>query len=388
MRSAGSMSRPGFRNSWFKAFLSLFVVLGLIQADLQSQTIRERIRERRQARRQSGQGDSTRQGEPAQVSGATSCGGQLNVGFQIVQFKSGLKAGAWYPTTNAEQTYDYANGLATALAINAPVADCERYPVVVFSHGFGGCGTQSAFITEGMARAGYVVIAPDHRDSKCKVDQPRQGRMRFERAEVPFRDPERWTDKTYIDRRDDIRTVLDQMPGMQPFSGHVDTNRIAGAGHSLGGYTMMGMGGGWDNWEDSRIKALLLLSPYGAPFLSHNRVRDINVPVMFQGGERDRGITPYLRKSGGVYDQARKPKYYLELKDQGHLDWTVAACRGAASIDSCVNSSEKLRVTTDESITFLNRYLKGEDRRGAAASLGDTRRRDSSAIADFRSETD
>ena len=39
-------------------------------------------------------------------------------------------------------------------------------------------------------------------------------------------------------------------------------------GHSLGGYTVLGVGGGWAHWKDPRVKAILALSPYAAPFIN------------------------------------------------------------------------------------------------------------------------
>src|SRR5580698_2997141 len=34
------------------------------------------------------------------------------------------------------------------------------YPIILFSHGFLVCGTQSVFLTESLAEAGYLVLAP------------------------------------------------------------------------------------------------------------------------------------------------------------------------------------------------------------------------------------
>src|SRR5258708_3056475 len=40
-------------------------------------------------------------------------------------------------------------------------------PIVVFSQGSGGCATQSTFLTEALARHGYFVVAPNHKE--CRV---------------------------------------------------------------------------------------------------------------------------------------------------------------------------------------------------------------------------
>jgi len=347
----------------------------------QSQTLRERLRQRREARK----GDTVPQ--TAEAHGTANCSSGPNVGYRIVSFGSGKRAAVWYPSLAAEKSLAYANGLSSGVAENAPVADCGSYPLVVFSHGFGGCGTQSVFVTEALARHGYIVAAPDHKDAGCKVDEPK-GRFKLQRAETPFRQPEKWSDKSYPDRRDDMRALLDQLPKMMEFSGRIDTSRIAGMGHSLGGYTMMGMAGGWDSWKDSRLKALVLFSPYAAPFLEQNKLSKISVPVMYQGGQRDFGITPGLRKPGGVYDKSNAPKYFLELKQQGHLDWTVKACQGDGTVDKCLDEA-RAKTVTDTAIAFFDRYLKGSgaSSRPTASTSGDLRAAaDPSVVADFRAQ--
>ncbi len=39
----------------------------------------------------------------------------------------------------------------------------EKYPLLVFSHGFGGCPMQSVYLTSALAHAGFIVLAPRHR---------------------------------------------------------------------------------------------------------------------------------------------------------------------------------------------------------------------------------
>jgi hypothetical protein len=41
------------------------------------------------------------------------------------------------------------------------------HPIIIFSHGFHGCATQSRFLMTAFAAAGYLVIAPNHRDATC-----------------------------------------------------------------------------------------------------------------------------------------------------------------------------------------------------------------------------
>ena len=48
----------------------------------------------------------------------------------------------------------------------------------------------------------------------------------------------------------------------------------------------------------------------------------LDAPVMYQGGTRDIGITPFINKGNGAYPQSPAPKYYVEFDGAGHFAWT------------------------------------------------------------------
>jgi predicted dienelactone hydrolase len=233
-------------------------------------------------------------------------------------------------------------------------APASGYPLIVFSHGFTGCNTQTKFLMEALAEAGYLVLAPNHKDAGCGG-----GRYIFGSAtrkpEVPFREAGKWSDQTYRDRREDMEAVLNAALSHSEFDGvRLDAGRVGVAGHSLGGYTVLGLAGGWPSWKDPRVKAVLALSPYSAPYLSQEQLGNLNIPVMYQGGTRDSGITPMVKRNGGACDQSVKPKYYIELDGAGHFAWTNLNRMYVSSIDAY-------------SVAFFDAYLKG--RKGDLAKL-------------------
>lgn len=217
------------------------------------------------------------------------------------------------------------------------------WPIIIFSHGFHGCNTQSIFLMEALAGAGYAVFAPNHRDAAC-------GNIGawFTRPEAPFRDPRNWTDATYADRAEDIERLLNALSGDAHFnSPRFDWQHVGLVGHSLGGYTVLGLGGAWSRWKDARVKAVLALSPYAAPFLWRKTLSGIDAPVMYQGGTRDYGITPFVNKGDGAYDQTPAPKYLVDFDGAGHFAWTNLRGTYHAAI-------------VEYSVAFLDRYLKGK----------------------------
>jgi predicted dienelactone hydrolase len=149
-----------------------------------------------------------------------------DVAFRTVRVPAGPPLAVWYPRPRGHM----------------------RYPLIVFSHGFNGCGTQSVFLTESLARAGYVVAAPDHHDAACSVEGPRIPRLHL--PHWAFASPGHWTADSYADRRRDLERVLDWIHESE-FAPFIDSAHIGVAGHSLGGYSVLALAGAWDSWRES-----------------------------------------------------------------------------------------------------------------------------------------
>ena len=217
------------------------------------------------------------------------------------------------------------------------------WPVLVFSHGFNGCNTQITFLMEALAKNGYAVFAPNHRDSSCAV------MMWPTRGEAPFGEVSEWSDTTFQDRRDDIKRLLDGLASDPRYqSPPFDWRHVGLVGYSLGGYAVLGVAGAWESWRDSRVKAILALAPYTAPFVEHGTLGGLSAAVMYQGGTRDTGTTPYVMKAGGAYDLSPAPKYFVEFEGAGHYAWT--------------NLNETMQEPIIEyALAFFDHCLKGKD---------------------------
>ena len=218
-----------------------------------------------------------------------------------------------------------------------------KRPVIIFSHGFHGCATQSRFLMEAFAGDGYVVFAPNHRDAICGGGEAKWS----DRPEAPFWKIGVWNQDSFRNRADDIRGLIAAIKTDERFRDLVDWQHFGLAGHSLGGYTVLALGGAWPSWKLPGIKAILALSPYVQPFIQHKTLMDLSAPVMYQGGTLDFGITPSLEKPQGAYDQSPQWKYYVEFRKAGHLAWTNWARRNHDSIILY-------------SLAFMNHYVKGE----------------------------
>jgi predicted dienelactone hydrolase len=152
-----------------------------------------------------------------------------------------------------------------------------RYPVVAFSHGYSGSPLSNDYISalSVFASYGYVVIAPFHGDlrfSDLRIDN--LGNV------IDLFPLSNFTALQAL-RPLSISAALDLMLAHPQWQGHIDSTRIGGFGASMGGETMMLLGGGglttsyFDvglSWQqvtrDPRIKAAVGYVPYfGQPVL-------------------------------------------------------------------------------------------------------------------------
>jgi predicted dienelactone hydrolase len=232
-------------------------------------------------------------------------------------------------------------------------ATSEKQPLLLFSHGYGGCATQATFLMEALANNGFWVFAPDHDDARCGHRSMRGGGNFSLKA---FRTPENWNDTTYADRRDDLVNLLNALKVDPRFSSRVDFSRVGLLGHSLGGYTVLGLAGAWPSWRLDGVRAVLALSPYSQPFSINHTLSNIRIPVMFQSGTLDYAVKPSVSKGGGSYQQSNAQKYYVEFKGAGHLAWTNFNKSYAESINAY-------------SVAFLSRYVKGSLNESADLTL-------------------
>ena len=228
------------------------------------------------------------------------------------------------------------------------------FPLVIFSHGFHGRNTQSEFLMRAIAQAGYLVIAPNHSDAALTGSQAgshvSSQSISQSRSKESFRQPENWSDATYIDRRDDITKLVSALHCDANFESLIDWKRIALAGHSLGGYTVLGLAGAWPSWKLPGVKAVLAMSPYCQPYLVSGNLASLDMPVMYQGGTRDFGITPSVKKPAGAYAKTGAPAYFIEFDKMGHLGWTTLN-----------HDKVKQDLITQYCLAFLDKYLNDQD---------------------------
>lgn len=289
----------------------------------------------------------------------------FNVGYRVLDLKGRLNGSektlavaVWYPTAAPANPHNYGGPTGGIVAKDAPpLTTCGPYPILFFSHGYGGSGIGSVFFTEALAARGWIVVAPDHHDRHLAV-RIRTGQLtNFDRwgllqhaREIAASNPEKRGNFLY--RLDEIQFTIDQMIGSKPFQDVIDSSRIAIGGHSFGGYTALGLCGTIKERLDSRIKAVLLFSTGAGGYLfTEKELGNVLIPSMLIMGERERnalrGTQTMFQLEEKIYNALGSPKYFLEIKEGVH---------GSFCNRFSENLGARLLSGTEEQFEVIRRY--------------------------------
>ena len=219
-----------------------------------------------------------------------------------------------------------------------PVAP-GRFPLVVFSHGVTASGPVYESFLLGIARAGFVVAAPTFPLTSGPHGWDNLGQYRNQPKDVSFV-------ITQVLSADRTSTSL--------LSGHIATDEIAAAGHSLGAITTLGLYNGC--CVDKRIKAAVALSGILLPFNSKPfSSASANTPLLLIHGEADKTV-PYIGGSLHTFETFTSvPRALLSFPKAGHVD--------------AVFAKPYISDAQATMIAFLNMELRNDDTgwRGVAA---------------------
>lgn len=199
------------------------------------------------------------------------------------------------------------------------------YPVILFSHGFGGNKDAFGPVSKHWASHGYVVIHPTHADSlgRRKTEGGGMSAIRAQPGGLLARlnDPQKIGDRVA-----DLVLILDslgKLPGAIPgLKGKIDAAHIGVGGHSFGAYTAMLIGGvtadlGKDKAKSLADKRVLCILPISGQGTGQQGLTDkswdaLKIPMMTITGTQDRG-------AGGQDVDWKKEPYKFSPKGDKYL---------------------------------------------------------------------
>ncbi len=255
----------------------------------------------------------------------------------------------------AETAFDKVEGVRTHAELDAPpAAAAQRFPILVFSHGYTGLPSSYTALLEDLASHGYAVLSLIHpyestaatlSDGRVvsmsgsggtynqgiqdvlaewrledetmaavtrATDAAEQLRLlrgylgTLQRTDVALR---RWVD--------DTKLILDRLAGLPAKSpagrlaARLDASRVGVFGHSMGGVTAAQF-----CLEDARCKAGLILDgiPQYGSMIDKPMAKPFLMVYSARPG-RDGASDP-------IYRRAAHPYYRLDVRDSGHLEFT------------------------------------------------------------------
>ncbi len=257
----------------------------------------------------------------------------------------------WYPTaSDAPEKVVMGNPVwAGVHGLEDAEPEPGQYPLVLVSHGMYGNIRNQAWLGRALAQQGYLVAAVNHPGSTTRDRRPDESRRLWERPS-------------------DLSRLLDALLADPVWGAHVDTSRIAAAGHSLGGLTVMRIAGAvGDNLRylescqaspeavdcsafaqlnighesdtdalaasnrDPRIKAVVSMDLGGTQTLSAPSVQDIDIPVLVMGAPRGKQLDQARESLALEALLAPQLLTSFHVEDTGHFDFLgVCTDRGLA----------------------------------------------------------
>jgi predicted dienelactone hydrolase len=168
----------------------------------------------------------------------------------------------------------------------------------------------------------------------------------------------------YLYRLDEMKFVLNRILESEPFGKIINREKITIGGHSLGGFTALGLCGTIGERRDNRIKALLLFSTGAGGYLfRESELASVKAPSMYFFGEREkdqkRGTETMGELSDKIYRNLPPPKYLLEVRRTNHFSFNNCFNNRAELLSLC-GTEEQFKVIRRYSIAFLEKHGAGK----------------------------
>ena len=265
-----------------------------------------------------------------------------------------LELAVWYPavtTATPELIADNAVFIG-ALAVPDAAPAAGEHPLVVLSHGYGGNWGKQVWLASALAHQGYIVAAVNHPGTTNKDRSPQAAAQLWQRPA-------------------DLSRAIDAVLAQPKQFGAVTPDRIAAIGHSLGGWTVMEIGGarfdpdlfsrdcaehpklggciGYQamnpastpagkaklaaDLSDKRVTAIVSLDLGLSRGLTSASLAALRVPALvIAGGVPTEDMSPALESADMVKRLPNTSTQYLEISDATHFSFMSSCKPGAVAL--------------------------------------------------------
>lgn len=265
-----------------------------------------------------------------------------------------LELAVWYPAVTAATPELIADNAVFigALAVPDAAPAAGEHPLVVLSHGYGGNWGKQVWLASALAHQGYIVAAVNHPGTTNKDRSPQAAAQLWQRPA-------------------DLSRAIDAVLAQPKQFGAVTPDRIAAIGHSLGGWTVMEIGGarfdpdlfsrdcaehpklggciGYQEMNpagtpagkaklaadlsDKRVTAIVSLDLGLSRGLTSASLAALPVPALvIAGGVPTEDMSPALESADMVKRLPNTSTQYLEISDATHFSFMSICKPGAVAL--------------------------------------------------------
>ncbi len=225
---------------------------------------------------------------------------------------------------------DHLNLARTQARESAPIAPAgsgpDRYPVLLFSHGWEGLSSQNTYQAEELASHGFVVVALQHTygsivtvfpDGQVAPLDPQAlpvGAAPTEVKAAGNRLVNQWAGDLALAL--DHLSDLDQSDPHGRFTGRLDLERVGVFGHSTGGGATITFCG-----QDPRCKAGLTMDAYMLPVSDQLLETGLTQPFFFMFSQ-DWPYPVNNQRFESLYDHMQAQAEVVMIRGTNHMDFT------------------------------------------------------------------
>jgi len=251
---------------------------------------------------------------------------------------------------------------------DAPLSDAEeRYPVIVYSHGWTGFRTVNVDQSEALASHGYVVVSIDHTYGSIVTVFPDGRAVGLDQNALPEgedvgEEAYQAAAQTLVEVfAEDLAFVLDSLEGIdeddERFAGRLDLDRVGLFGHSTGGGAVVtlcaadercAVGAGLDPWVEP-VPLNIISDGLAQPFLF---VRSEEWTTY----DNDRLLVALYAHGGGG-------QYLASISGTEHWDFVVTPLLTPLApllgLKGPIKSERVMAITDDLLVSFFGSHLRG-----------------------------
>jgi predicted dienelactone hydrolase len=255
----------------------------------------------------------------------------------------------------------------------APISGTQaQYPIILFSHGWGGFRAQNTYQVEELASHGYVVAAPDHAYGAIASVYPDGSVAMNNPAALPYEAS--ITDFAYLTAAQtlgeqwagDLGFILDTLEALEAddpagqLTHRLDFTQVGVMGHSTGGGAAIQFCG-----SDDRCQAVLGMDPYMDPVAFEVLDAGLDQPylAMFSAvwaEDRSRNNSLYEELAG--HSSGEGYRYYIE--QTAHYDFTdmpaFSPLAPYLGLKGPLDAKQVSKVINAYTLAFFGHYFNGE----------------------------